>query len=304
VYIAWDLIDFNANTEIEKFVACKNDLSSCSSPITITCSACTNVFSPFVAVAPDGSVEVSYEQLGNTTTDLHLVRITGGLTPVVASDHIFHSMSWANTLHGQATDSYRITTQVKIAIDTTTGSHKGHTYATWDQCASAGANYYFGLSCSQAVLKVNDIPTPTSSGTSVSVPAGNNQTFPSIAVDETGTSAGHLSLAYYTTQNDSQHTLIRVYEAQSSGGTSAFGTPIQVTTANINYLLDPLWSLNGIAVFGDYIQVVAENGKVYVHFNATFEQKSGPSSLGTTVVNQGDNYLCELPLGSGTTHCV
>jgi hypothetical protein len=296
VYVAWDQIDENAGTEVVQFSDCNNSLSACSAPITISDVADTNTFSPYVGIWTDGTPLVSYEQIGSSTVDFHLVHLTDSTsTPAIVSNNRYRSIPFAAMLQGLATDGYRILTQVKFGVDLSKGANRGDIYATYDKCASTSdEDQIAGFLCDQAVVRVDLLTSPTGSATQLSTPSAYDQTFPSISVDP---SNGKVWVAYYTTQNDVDRSTQEVVVTSSSGGTGAFGSVAQVTTSGNSYQADTLVQLGFAPQNGDYMQLEAKSGKVYVSFNANYDQKSGLAQL--TKTNQEDNYVCLFPAGTG-----
>jgi hypothetical protein len=337
VYVAFDIIDScNAPCTLsnETGVAggCNHSVTSCSSAVTYS-GASLNEFSPSVAVRSDGSLEIGYESFDTTPnwTDLNLTYCTvSGVTPSCGAPTKFDSINSTvlfcgtppNTfpcdatndqlLTGLATNGQRILTQVKIAIDDTTGTNAGHTYAVWDQCATNedqfGSFNNLSGACGASNFEMDDIATPTSTGTRVGYPGARYDDFmPTVAVDQT---TGHVWVASYSTKTDlqtnavtpsttdvSNHSAIRPFVTTSAGGTGLLQPPCGITTANDSYQADSCVQIFAcVPQFGDYFQIVADSGHAYIHFNVNFEQKGGPTAvwLVTGLVNQEDNYMCRF----------
>jgi hypothetical protein len=335
VYVAFDIIDHcNApcvlSNETGVVVGCDHTVTSCSSAVTYS-GASLNEFSPFVAVRSDGSLEIGYESFDTTpnSTDLNLTHCTvSGHTPTCLAPTKFDSINSTvvcgtppspcdatndQLLTGLATNGLRILTQVKIAIDDTTGTNAGHTYAVWDQCATNedqfGSFNNLTGACGASNIEMDDIATPTSTGTRVGYPGGRYDDFmPTVAVDQTN---GHVWVAYYSTKTDlstfgatptlsfdvGNHSGIRPFVTTSAGGTGLLQAPFGITTANDSYQADSCVQVFGcVPQFGDYFQIVADSGHAYIHFNVNFEQKGGPATVWfvTGVVNQEDNYMCRF----------
>jgi hypothetical protein len=328
ITVAWD--DVNGNFAYLMYRTCTLTAGpnlSCGVRTQAPCATtCNNVFGPYLAIwhNPNSGVNnvvLTYDQFKDffpcppangscLITELHMSNLTTGI------DQVFTTLQPSATLlapgnndgyEAIASSQYRIATQVKVAADAV-GVATPYIYVTYDYCPAAGSDghgaaaYYDWFlnanlvgqgSCVTPQVAVDRFSDTSGTPTAMAVPSGYDQTMPSVAVDEAGTSAGTVTLAYNSTNDDPQHAGLRVYVAQAAAGSTIFGTPItNVVTADNAYTADPGISYGEAPEYGDYIQVAVQNGAVFVHFTSNYEQKTGPAVLGTVPVNQEDNYLC------------
>ena len=334
ITVAWD--DVNGNFAYLMYRTCTLSAGptlACGPRTQAPCATtCNEVFGPYIAiwrnpVSGVNNVVLTYDQFNSffpcpppdgscLVTELHMSNLTTG------TDQVFTTLQPSATLispgnnYGDeaiASSQYRIVTQVKIAADASSVANPA-IYVTYDYCPAAGSDGYgaaayydFFLavnlvgqgSCVTPQVAVDRFSSATGSPTAMTVPSGYDQTMPTLAVDQVGATAGTVTLAYNSTNDDPQHAGMRVYVTQAAAGSTTFGAPItNVLTANNTYTADPGVSFGEAPEFGDYIQVAVQNGAVFLHFTANFEQKSGPAILGTVPVNQEDNYLCFFIPGS------
>jgi len=138
-----------------------------------------------------------------------------------------------------------------IAVDNSTGPHRGNVYAVWVERETAGGekrDVFLATSTNQgaswsAPVQVNDDP------------AGNDQAMPWMSVNSEGT----LELAWYDYRNWRGMHTVDLYAARSTNGGSTFSSNFRVTTAPSSWFATLTLTPN----FGDYIGSASEGTGFY-----------------------------------------
>jgi len=171
----------------------------------------------------------------------------------------------------------------------------GHVWVVWDQCKEA-LKQYNGI-CVDTDVRASHSTTGDSGTWSAPVTIGDgsatNQFFPTISVDPV---KGYVYIGFYTMIRDptwNHRYDVAVYRA-------GFGTPTTYSfaayaTSTPNEPEDEFYY--GGDFIGDYFQLTAYGGLVFVHFNANYVQKwieySG-GAISSPGAFQQDNYLKKL----------
>lgn len=275
VYASWTFFKNADFTSRILFARCTNDLSSCTvlrdenNPLS---GAATDTQFSYVTVGPDGKVYVAWAEFSGANYNLKL-RVSGpggtSFGPIrnikTVSDPLF-GMPDLNL------NFFRIFTQPKIAVDPT-----GKVYAVWDQCKLSKRILFLGFSfeCFDAdVMLRTSADMGTTWGTTKRIgtgTTGTHQIFPTVAFDD---STGILTIAYYSSQTDKiggkhQGQRFHLFQVASSDMGSTF-TTVRITPLIMDMGSD--WLLFDLFI-GDYIQIVADHGRSYIHYTGTTEIK-------------------------------
>jgi hypothetical protein len=273
-------------------VRCEPSLRSCTAPILISGTDQDVQFGD-VTIGPDQRTYITWSEIQGeleqtAQTFIHKLRIapagstTFGPTRVVATEPL--AIPFGGRLHA---NDFRIATYPKNEVALLTGQPR--TFVVWEACFAR----LFGTICEEPQIKLtfsDDDGVTWSAQTILS--AGGDNYFPTIATDR----AGGLAVAWYTNRFDPQHfhsqqDVELVWLDPSSLATQ---TRVRVTPVANETQADPLL---GGSFIGDYIEVAAQQGTAYVHYNANYRQVP---LLGRGVaIPQQDNFLTPVPASLG-----
>jgi hypothetical protein len=183
-------------------------------------------------------------------------------------------------------DDFRIFSQPKIVVDTSSGgpySHTGRIYVAWEEFDPSLHWSSVRLSYSDDGGNNWQEPIQVSAGPSSTVTQP-QAFFPTLSVDSAGQKAGMLVMAYYSTQFDGFAHRYDVMLASSVDGGSSYAYT-RATDQSNEPDSDPF--LGGVFI-GDYFQIATLNDIAYVHYNANYATKQGWL--------QQDNYLAVVDL--------
>jgi hypothetical protein len=289
VWIAYgDLGDFNAEGNEEsgviKAVRCSADLSSCTQPIVLSQGQKVAEY-PWVTIGADGRTYITWGEffgdsfIGPSQQSWIAVAEPGSTTftrhPIYREDQV---MRGHETLHAA---DFRTGTMFKNTVTMVDGHPR--VFTTWERCQLHALDQV----CEEPeiVLTHSDDLGATWSPQRV-ISAGGDNYFPFIAADR-GT--GAIEEAWYTNRFDPIfHNRQDVELARlSPSGTVLKRT--RVTPISNEPEADPI--LHGTFI-GDYFQIDANAGRVYVHYNANLRHVA---LVGQGVpIPQQDNYLAVL----------
>jgi hypothetical protein len=264
-------------------VACKNDLSACSAPVTISGTD----FADFsnIAVRPDGGITATY------------VVITGGVSPTPTTADIKYVTCQPHTAPAAVTcaaaklifsetmaipfstfDSQGPLMSNKFVLDTfPKHTHRQdangiETYVVWDRCKVSTAIPYPGLTfvgrCPDADIVMAASNNNGQTWNFASLDAGDQDQYQPWVVTDRDTNI--VNVGYYTAVEDSnfQHRAQVAVRRILPGGS----TPDPVTAADMVTTVplepngDPV--MQGIFI-GHFLGVAARGSRVYVHYTHT-----------------------------------
>jgi hypothetical protein len=289
VWIAYgDLSAFNAEGNEEsgviKAVRCSADLSACTAPIVLS-EGQTVAEYPDVTIGPDGRTYITWGEffgdsfIGPTQQSWIAVAEPGSTTftryPIYREDQV---MRGHETLHAA---DFRTGTMFKNTVTMVHGHPR--VLVTWERCLLHAADQV----CEEpqiALTSSNDLGRTWSQQRVVS--AGGDNYFPEIDTDP---KSGAIFEAWYTHRFDPIFHNRQDVELARLAPNGAVLSRRRVTKISNETEADPI--LHGLFI-GDYFEVDANAGRVYVHFNANARQVP---LLGEGVpIPQQDNYLSVL----------
>jgi hypothetical protein len=268
-----------------KAVRCSADLSSCTEPQLLSGRARDIQFSD-VTIAEDGKVYVSWTQVrgelkGKEQRFEHKLRVAkagstrfGPIRDVVTDDL---PLPFGGFLHA---NDFRIASVPKNEVLTMPDGHD-RVFLIYDTCL---VRILGGTVCEEPQIKLtySDDDGRTWSEPSVISEGGDNY-FPTIAADR---ARGTLAAAWYTHRFDPVFHNRQDVELVTLDAGGAVQGRQRVTDVSNETEADPLLLGNFI---GDYFEVFAHDGNVWVHFNANYRSIQW---LGQGVpVPQQDNFL-------------
>ena len=280
-----DLGDFNAEGNEEsgviKAVRCSADLSSCTAPIVLSQGQQVAEY-PWVTIGPDGRTYITWGEffgdsfIGPSQQSWIAVAEPGSTTftrhPIYLEDQV---MRGHETLHAA---DFRTGTMFKNTVAMVHGHPR--VFTTWERCQLHALDQV----CEEPeiVLTHSDDLGATWSPQRV-ISAGGDNYFPFIAADP-GT--GALEEAWYTHRFDPTFHNRQDVELVRLSSDGAVLRRTRVTHISNEPEADPI--LHGTFI-GDYFQIDANAGRVYVHYNANLRQV--PLVGEGVPIPQQDNYL-------------
>ena len=286
VWIAYgDLGEFNAEGNEEsgviKAVRCTADLQSCTQPIVLSQGQTVAEY-PWVTIGPDGRTYITWGEFfgGSFTGPSQQAWIavaepcstTFTRHPIYREDQVIRARE---NLHAA---DFRVGTMFKNTVAMVHGHPR--VFTTWDRCQ---------LHAQDEVCEEPEIPVTYSDDLGKTwspqhvVSAGGDNYFPYITVDR---DTGAIEEAWYTHRFDRQfHNRQDVELARLSPNGDVISRQ-RVTRTSNETEADPV--LHGVFI-GDYFQIDANAGRVYVHFNANYRQV--PFEGQGIPLPQQDNFL-------------
>ena len=303
VYISWD--HFNADGTSNSYVArCNNSLSSCvmisggGQPVV----SGSDPFAAFATPAVDknGNVYVTWCNYGTFTTfgpvSCRIRSSPPGGTSFGATTTILSFMGSGTTLPsdtviiGWATEQFRTFSIPSLAADLSPSSN--NLYFTIQVCSSG---HYYAFSPAVAPVAADNpgdcgvgsvlFSRSTNNGSSwsspviLSQPTVNDQ--PYVTVDSV---TGQVYDVYYTTQFDQFNHRIDVVASKSNNGGNTF-SQVRVTSVSDEPNSDPnmydytvpsgFGGSMSVPQFGDYFQVTARAGTLWVLFTGNYAVEAG-----------------------------
>lgn len=266
-------------------VRCTADLSACTDPIKISGDDPDVQFSD-VTVGADGRTYISWTEVQGeleqtAQTFVHKLRVAEPGSTTFGPPRVIYAEDKAIPFGGVLNaNTFRVATSPKSDVAMVDGHPR--VFATWEACSAR----VFDFVCEDSVVKLSwsDDLGASWHGPEVVSRSGQNY-FPAISVDRTN---GRLALAWFTSRYDPVFdnrqdvvTLtLRANRPERRGDARRLTHPSNETEA------DPFL---GAFFIGDYIEVVAQGGRNYVHFNANYTRMP---FLGEGLpVPQQDNYL-------------
>jgi hypothetical protein len=286
VWIAYgDLGDFNAEGNEEsgviKAVRCSADLSSCTEPIVLSQGQTVAEY-PWVTIGPDGRTYITWGEffggsfIGPSQQSWIAVAEPGSTTftrhPIYREDEV---MRGQETLHAA---DFRTGTMFKNTV-AMVGGHP-RVFTTWERCRLHALDQV----CEEPeiALTYSDDRGATWSPQRV-ISAGGDNYFPYITTDR---DTGAIEAAWYTHRFDRIFHNRQDVELVRLRRSGAVVKRTRVTRISNEPEADPI--LHGVFI-GDYLQIDANAGRVYVHYNANLRQV--PLVGEGVPIPQQDNYL-------------
>jgi hypothetical protein len=245
-------------------VRCDAALSACTAPILISGSEPDIQFSD-VTIGPDGRTYVTWSEIrgeleGTAQTFIHKLRVAQpgstvfGPTRIIARERL--PVPFGGLLHA---NDFRIATYQKSEVTMVGG--RPRIFDVWDACSQRPLDTI----CVEPVIKLT---YSDDFGRSWSAPAvisrGGDNYFPTISSDEDGS----LAVAWFTNRFDPTfHNRQDVELARVDASTAVAGTPHRLTDQSNESEADPIL---GGSFIGDYIEVFADRGRAWTHFNANY----------------------------------
>jgi hypothetical protein len=273
-----------------KAVRCDGDLEKCTDPILISGND-KDVQWADVTIAEDGRTYISWSEIQGELeqgpeTFIHKLRVAEPGSTEFGPTRVIYNETRAipfdpGFIHA---NDFRIATYPKNEVQVT--GDDSRVFLVWDACRYR----VFGETvCEEAVIKMSYSDDYGKSWTSPkTLSAGGDNYFPSI-VDNPGDS--RLAVAYFTNRFDSVFHNRQDVELVTINSSGRVLKRQRLTNLSNESEADPL--LGGTFI-GDYIEVEAEHGSAYVHYNANYRSEK---LLGEGVpIPQQDNYLARTRL--------
>ncbi len=268
-----------------KAVRCDAALRRCTNPILISGQQNSLQFSD-VTIGPDGRTYITWEEDNDLANNFqppeHMrfwLRVAEPGSTTFGPQRLVAAAPRNIGLAELHADGFRISTYPKNTVAMVHG--KPRVFVTWDECKIR----VLGDSvCEepQVKLRYSDDLGRSWSSTRVVSQAGDNY-FPTIT--------GRVAVAYYTSRYDPVfHNRQDVELVTLDAGTVRLTSRQRITPFSNEPEADPLF--NDGRFIGDYIEVAAQSGSAYVHFNANYVSVR---LLGAGVpVPQQDNFLARV----------
>jgi len=269
-------------------VRCDADLVSCTSPILISDNDQDVQFGD-VTIGQDGRTYITWSEIqgeleGTAQTFIHKLRIapagslTFGPTRVVATEEL--PLPFGGFLHA---NDFRTATYPKNEVALVGG--RPRVFVVWDACQARPLDTI----CEEPQIKLTYSDDDGGTWTEQKIlSVGNDNYFPTISSD----SAGRLAVAWYTNSFDPNfHNRQDVELVTLNASTAAVTKRMRISLFPNETEADPV--LGGFFI-GDYIEVFADQGTAYVHYNANYRQIE-LLGLGFPV-NQQDNFMVKTRL--------
>lgn len=262
-----------------------------------------------IQTGPNGEVYVCYADYGTSgnlpASGLGFVRsIDGGIT--------FSPSQLAFTYVGIRTSNsalpqfngIRVNDFPAMAVDKSTGSHRGRIYVVYAAQKNGNGNAIIQLRFS------DDRGSTWSAPKEISISGGTQNWFPWITVDDV---TGGVYVIYYSFDTSIAFETNTYVAATSDGGNSF----VNYKVSDVSHITAPINSSLSVPVFnpsyaGDYIGIAANGGKVY---SAWMDNRNGTWQvyvsvlndmtlnriIGSSIVCSTSNYSLQNPPSSGTT---
>jgi hypothetical protein len=266
-----------------KAVRCDAQLAGCSAPIDISGSDEDVQFSD-VTIGRDGRTYVTWSEIrgeltGEPQTFIHKIRVSEpgstrfGPAHVIAEED--RAIPFGGFLHA---NDFRIATLQQSEVVSAGG--RTRIFDVWAACSERP----FGVVCVEPVVKLawsDDLGATWSTPRVLS--AGGDNYFPTLSDDRDGS----LAVAWYTNRQDRRfHNRQDVELVRVDAARVRVDRRQRVTGPSNETEADPL--LGGLFI-GDYIEVFADHGQAWTHYNANY--RSVPLLGAGTPLPQQDNFL-------------
>jgi hypothetical protein len=268
-------------------VRCTADLATCTNPILISPNDQDTQFSD-VTVGPDGRTYVTWVRVEGefeNTPQVFTIKLrvaepgstTFGPERVVAVERL--PIPFGGLLHA---NDFRVATYPKHDVRLVNG--RPVVSVVWDACRARPLD----VICEEPSIKIRSTTNlGVSFGATRTLSAGGDNYFPTIANDPRG---NNLAVAWYTNRYDPIfHNRQDVELVTVSGTTGGVVRRQRVTRVSNETEADPL--LGGVFI-GDYLEVTANRGQAWVHYNAN-ERHVALLGEGLPIPQQ-DNYLTRV----------
>jgi hypothetical protein len=301
VYLTYTL--FTSSSSVIELVVCPSSFASildCSNPEMISDPNDTSTQFSHIALRPDGVITISYASFVfnpnvnpslSQSVDIKLVTCgpNGAPAPPACSapSLVAHEAQPIPDLERIAQQGFRISTYP--THDNRFNPKRGEyeEFVVWTRCANppifpigTGVFYHWEQCPNSDVVMSYSTGSGASMKWSQVIPVNenpNDQFFPWVRTDRDN---NVVSIAYYSSENDSQGHLLQVMENDIDSDKYSAGPRKVLTKTQSNASADPiLGDLNPF--FGDYIGIAAKKGRVYVHFTGTnFPENFGGANVG------------------------
>lgn len=271
-----------------KAVRCSADLSSCTDPILISDDDLDVQFAD-VTIGYDGRTYITWSEIQGeleetAQTFVHKLRIAPAGSTKFGPERVIHVEELAIPFGGSLNaNDFRIATYPKHEVTKVHGAPR--IFVVWDACSARP----FDVVCEEAQIKLkhSDNDGVKWSPEIILSIEGSNY-FPTIANDR----SGRLALAWFTNRFDPK------FQNQQDVEFIALDTHTvkPLSRQRLTHLSNEpeADALLGGAFIGDYIEVAAQQGTAYVHYNANYRQIS-VLEQGLPIPQQ-DNYLTRVSL--------
>jgi len=267
-------------------VRCSANLATCTNPILISGNDEDVQFSD-VTIGPDGRTYVTWSEIrgeleGTPQTFIHKLRVAPAGSTNFGPTRIVHREKLAIPFGGKLNASeFRVATYPKNTVAKVGG--KPRVFVTWDACS---VRVLGETVCEDAVVKLSwsDDRGRTWHGP-VTVSVRGQNYFPTIDTDPF---RNRVLVGYFTSRYDLGFDNRQDVELVTLDSRQP-RQPIdrqRLTSPSNEPEADPL--LGGIFI-GDYIEVVALNGKAYLHYNANYV--AVPLLAEGLPIPQQDNFI-------------
>ncbi|MBI3653436.1 MAG: exo-alpha-sialidase [Acidobacteria bacterium] len=277
LYAVWTLTDrddFGMNRATIKLAYKRPNDAAFSAVKTISHEG--DMRGPSITTGPNGEVYSAWEGIGNPKVILFNASTDGGTTffpAEVAPSIDFNVHNFTGSLSAPSPAIFingmsRMNSFPVIDCDRSNGANRGTIYIAWAESTNR----------IDADIFVKKLSPPNGARPTISEPvrvnndgAGFDQFFPWLRVDQ---SNGQVEVAFYDRRDDGQ-LLLNMYIARSLDGGTTFPENIRVSGAGSNPRLQAaVAGTNGNPIgLGDYVGLVAANGKAHLLWADTRDQK-------------------------------
>lgn len=291
VWVTYSDFDFTADnpagfTAQIRAVRCTPNLASCTRPILISGGDEDVQFSD-VTIGPDGRTYVTWSQIkgeleGTPQTFVHKLRVAPAGSTNFGPTRVVYSEDKAIPFGGKLNaNDFRVATYPKNTVAEV--GDQPRVFVTWDACS---VRVLGETVCEGAVVKLtwsDDRGRTWHRPVPVSV-RGQNY-FPTIDYDR---QRKQVAIAYFTSRYDLGFDNRQDVElvTRDAATPAHFGDRLRITSVSNEPEADPIL---GGRFIGDYIEVVAQRGNAYVHYNANYE--SIPLLGEGRPIPQQDNFI-------------
>lgn len=289
VWIAYgDLSEFNAEGNEEsgvvKAVRCSADLRECSRPVVLSEGQKVAEY-PTVTIGEDGRTYITWGEffggsfIGPTQRAWLAVAEPGSLEfrrqPILTEKQVLRGHE---TLHA---NDFRVGTMFNSTVATVAGHPR--LFVAWDRCQVHARDTV----CEEPEIRLTwseDFGRTWSPARVIST--GGDNYFPSITADR---ATGNLVASWYTHRFDPVFHNRQDLEVVVLNRHGEVTDRHRVTPTSNEPEADPI--LHGLFI-GDYFQVIADSGRILVHYNANYRSVRLVDE--GTPIPQQDNYLAVL----------
>ena len=308
IYVVWTVTDRDPNGQnraVIKLAYKRANDAAFSAAKTISHEG--DMRGPSAATGPNGELYAAWEGIGNPKVILFNASTDGGntfLPPDAAPSIDFNIHNFTGSLDRpnpalELNGVPRVNSFPIIDVDRSNSANRGMIYVAYAEATNRFDSDIFVKRLTPPNGGRPDVSAPVKVNTDAS---NADQFFPWLSVDQ---SSGAVEVAFYDRRDESQP-FMNTYVARSTDGALTFSENTRITSTHSNPTIQAsVTNLNGTPVgIGDYIGLVAVNGKAHLMWADTRNQKQEiyysvveyvPSGGGGGGGNAPANDICSSP---------